>query len=297
MIKLENISKTYNGKHAVKNVSLEINKGEVFGFVGPNGAGKSTTIKAILNFIFLDSGSITVDGLDSTLDNVNIKKRVGYVPSEVNFYPELTGLELIKIAASFHPIEDDSHINQLCQEFQIDKNKKIKAMSLGNKKKVAIVCALVIQPEILIMDEPTNGLDPLIQQILFKHIKKLTRQGKTAFISSHNLKEVQDHCDRVAFIKNGELLNIADLSEYRQSGKYIKVTGSIHALEQIATKVLSISSNKISFIYDGDKKELFNALAQIKVDDIVIEDISIEHQFIELYKVGGNNHDTITPTA
>ena len=291
MIKIKSITKKYGNQFAVNNVSLEIQSGEVFGFVGPNGAGKSTTIKAILNYIFLDNGSITVLGLDAVKDNVEIKQHVAYVPSEVNFYPTFTALELINLSARAHDIQDDTMIDVLCRDFQIDKHKKLQDMSLGNKKKVAIACALIVKPKILIMDEPTSGLDPLIQKVLFSYIKKLSREGVATFISSHNLKEVQDHCDRVAFIKNGEVLKIADLSEYTHSGKYIKITGDVSQVVHFPIKILSQKENTLSFIFEGDLSLLFKSLLEAQIDDILIEDLSIEHQFLELYKEE-ETHDT-----
>lgn len=294
MITIQNLSKIYNNKYAIKDVCLNIEPGEIYGFVGPNGAGKSTTIKALLNFIFPDEGTLSIAGFDAITQNKDIKQIVGYVPSEVNFYPEQTGYDLIKLSANLHGITDFDRLNKLCDDFQVEKHKKMKALSLGNKKKIAIVCALAINPKVLIMDEPTSGLDPLIQSELFKHLKEMAQNGVTIFISSHNLREIQEHCDRVAFIKNGEILKVVLLNDYRLSGKFVHCEGEVDPLRPLAQKIISDKPNSLSFIYDGKLQDLFVALSNTALRDVSIEDLSIEHQFIELYKEEGVEHDSIT---
>ncbi|QIK70823.1 ABC transporter ATP-binding protein [Erysipelothrix sp. HDW6C] len=284
MIRIENLSKFYGKKAAIKDVCLEISDGEIYGFIGPNGAGKSTTIKAMLNYIFADAGTVTIDGLDSVVENKTIKSLVGYVPSEVNFYPELTGYEVIALSMKFHGCTDDAYAHSLCREFQIDETKKMRDLSLGNKKKVAIVSALVLNPKILIMDEPTNGLDPLIQNILFTHLRKQSEAGVTVFISSHNLREIQEHCDRVAFIKDGAILKVINLDDYNLTGKFVSASGDVLELKKMATKILRDEDHKVSFIYEGDLNALLVALSKTALTDVTIEEVSIEHQFIEYYK-------------
>lgn len=284
MIEIKDLTKAYNDILAIDKISLSINKGEIFGFVGPNGAGKSTTIKVLLNYVLADSGTAKILTYDILKQSKEIKKHVAYVSSEVKLYPELTGLEIINIAQDLHGIKNTKEINRLINLFSVEKNKKIKNMSLGNKKKVAIVSALALNSKILMLDEPTSGLDPLMQNILFKELKNMKKQGKTIFISSHNLKEVQDHCDRVAFIRNGQIIDLMSLSEKLKEGKFIKFKGDIKALEVLKKVVLSQNDDEISFIYTDNISKLIKLLSQIKVKNINIEDLSLEHQFLDYYK-------------
>lgn len=283
MIKTNELSKAYNSILAIDKVSLDLEIGEIFGFIGPNGAGKSTTIKTLLNYILADSGSAVINGLDIINDSKEIKKIVAYVSSEVKFYPELTAKEIINIAQTFHSINNKEEVNRLMDLFLVEKDKKIKNMSLGNKKKVAIVSALALKTPVLILDEPTSGLDPLMQNILFSELKKLKERGKTIFISSHNLKEVQDHCDRVAFIKNGEIIKVVSLSEMLKEGKYVRVKGDIKSLESLDKIVLMKKDDEMSFIYTSDISDLIKFLSNVEITNLNIENLSIEHQFLEYY--------------
>lgn len=286
VISIKKISKAYKGVLAIDAVSLDLNQGEIFGFIGPNGAGKSTTIKVLLNYILADSGTAEVSGFDSVSDNKEIKKRVGYVSSEVNFYPEMSALEIIKLSMRLHDIKEETELNRLLDLFLIEKNKKIKNMSLGNKKKVGIVSALVLNTPILILDEPTNGLDPLMQNVLFKELKRRASLGHTIFVSSHNLKEVQDHCDRVAFIKGGKIIQIVKMSETLTEGKYVRVRGEVQKLLKLDKHILMERENEMSFIFKGEISLLISTLSHMSVDNLIIENLSLEHQFLGYYNEG-----------
>ena len=286
VISIKKISKAYKGVLAIDAVSLDLNQGEIFGFIGPNGAGKSTTIKVLLNYILADSGTAEVSGFDSVLDNKEIKKRVGYVSSEVNFYPEMSALEIIKLSMRLHDLKEEMELNRLIDLFLIEKNKKIKNMSLGNKKKVGIVSALVLNTPILILDEPTNGLDPLMQNVLFKELKRRASLGHTIFVSSHNLKEVQDHCDRVAFIKGGKIIQIVKMSETLTEGKYVRVRGEVQKLLKLDKHILMERENEMSFIFKGEISLLISTLSHMSVDNLIIENLSLEHQFLGYYNEG-----------
>lgn len=283
MIEINKLSKTYDNVLAISNVSLSINPGEIYGFIGPNGAGKSTTIKALLNFITPNSGAAMINGLDIIKNSKEIKSQVAYVSSEVNFYPELTAFEIINIAQRLHKVNNNLEVERLIKLFSIEKDKKIKHMSLGNKKKVAIVSALALNASVLILDEPTNGLDPLMQNILFDELKKLKALNKTIFVSSHNLKEVQDHCDHVAFIKKGRIIKIISLSDKLKEGKYVRVKGNIKSLKNLDVIFLMEKADEISFIYKDDLSDLISILNNINVENLIIENLSIEHQFLEFY--------------
>ena len=286
VISIKKISKDYKDVLAIDAVSLDLNQGEIFGFIGPNGAGKSTTIKVLLNYILADSGTAEVSGFDSVSDNKEIKKRVGYVSSEVNFYPEMSALEIIKLSMRLHDIKEETELNRLLDLFLIEKNKKIKNMSLGNKKKVGIVSALVLNTPILILDEPTNGLDPLMQNVLFKELKRRASLGHTIFVSSHNLQEVQDHCDRVAFIKGGKIIQIVKMSETLTEGKYVRVRGEVQKLLKLDKHILMERENEMSFIFKGEISLLISTLSHMSVDNLIIENLSLEHQFLGYYNEG-----------
>ena len=201
IIEIKHLKKSYGKTLAVDGISLSVEKGDFYGFIGPNGSGKSTTINCMLNYIFQDKGTIKILGLDNIEDTVEIKKHIGYVPSEVFYYDNMKVKELLSYSNSFYIDVDKSLLKKYTKLFDIDMNKKMNQLSLGNKKKVAIVQCLLHNPKILILDEPTNGLDPLMQVELFEVLNEIRKNGTTIFMSSHILNEVQKHCNKLAFIK------------------------------------------------------------------------------------------------
>ena len=283
MIRVSNLSKSFGSLKAVDNVSFELIEGEILGFIGPNGAGKSTTIKVLLNYIFADSGDARILDMDVVSDSNLIKQQVGYVSSEVNFYPELKVEDMIFISMDFHGARDMEYYHELMSKFDLDPNKRMRELSLGNKKKVALIAALVIKPKVLIMDEPTNGLDPLNQKVLFGILKSLAASGVSVLISSHNMKEIRDHCDRVMFIKQGRLIETISLDDISLYGKYVKIIGDINGLSDLAQEVLSMDETSIAMIYVDSIEQLLSFLSGRMIDDIVIEDVSMEHRFLKYY--------------
>ena len=283
MIRVSNLSKSFGSLKAVDNVSFELIEGEILGFIGPNGAGKSTTIKVLLNYIFADNGDARILDMDVVSDSNLIKQQVGYVSSEVNFYPELKVEDMIFISMDFHGARDMEYYHELMSKFDLDPNKRMRELSLGNKKKVALIAALVIKPKVLIMDEPTNGLDPLNQKVLFGILKSLAASGVSVLISSHNMKEIQDYCDRVMFIKQGRLIETISLDDISLYGKYVKMIGDINGLSDLAQEVLSMDETSIAMIYVDSIEQLLSFLSGRMIDDIVIEDVSMEHRFLKYY--------------
>lgn len=283
MIRVSNLSKSFGSLKAVDNVSFELIEGEILGFIGPNGAGKSTTIKVLLNYIFADNGDARILDMDVVSDSNLIKQQVGYVSSEVNFYPELKVEDMIFISMDFHGARDMEYYHELMSKFDLDPNKRMRELSLGNKKKVALIAALVIKPKVLIMDEPTNGLDPLNQKVLFGILKSLAASGVSVLISSHNMKEIQDHCDRVMFIKQGRLIETISLDDISLYGKYVEIIGDINGLSDLAQEVLSMDETSIAMIYVDSIEQLLSSLSGRMIDDIVIEDVSMEHRFLKYY--------------
>ncbi|MDB1933591.1 ABC transporter ATP-binding protein [Clostridium tertium] len=286
-IKITNLTKSYGKSRGIKNINLEIKEGEIYGFIGPNGAGKSTTIKTLLNFIFPTSGSAKILGKDIVSESKLIKEFTSYVPSEVRYYSDVKVKDILNYAASFFDYYDDQYLNELCSELEVELDKKIEELSLGNKKKVAIVQALLSNPKIVILDEPTNGLDPLIQQKLFNILLKEKAKGKTIFLSSHNLSEIEKFCDRVAVIKEGEIIDILDLNKMnRDLVKRIILRSNdinIKEIEKISESFKYIDE-EIEFIYKGNINELISLLSKYNLDKLLIEDVKLEEAFLNYYE-------------
>lgn len=217
IIKVTNLTKDYGNEKGIFNFNFSIRRGEVFGLVGTNGSGKTTTIRNMMGFLKPNEGSITINGLDSWKNAKEIKRTVGYIPGEVDFPDVGSGLTFLKIQADFFGMKDFTYMNQLIDLFKLDINAPLKRMSKGMKQKTAIVAAFMSQPDILLLDEPSTGLDPMMRDILIKLILEQKQLGKTIFLSSHIFKELEDTCDRVAFINNGEFLHIVDRDDYDQN--------------------------------------------------------------------------------
>lgn len=287
-ITLHGLTKNYGCARGIKNVNLEIKKGEFFAFIGPNGAGKSTTIKLLFNFIFPNGGSAELLGLDSIKHTVRIKQVTGYVPGEVRYYADMKAEELFKTTMAFHKKTDAEELNRLCALFEIERNKRLGELSLGNRKKVAIVSALCFEPELIVLDEPTSGLDPLMQRTLFEVLKEYCGRGATVFLSSHNLTEVQEHCTKAAFIKEGEIIDIEDFTLQKQPEKLVTLMGakSIEPLLNAEAKVLSEENGKTLLLYKGDPARLALIISECHALDFTVEKPSLETRFLSYYKGG-----------
>ncbi|MDL2301111.1 ABC transporter ATP-binding protein [Lachnospiraceae bacterium OttesenSCG-928-D06] len=282
IIEIQNLKKYY-GKHmGTEDVSFSVDKGEFFGFVGPNGAGKSTTIKFLLGFIFADAGSATICGRDVVTDTKAIKNFTAYVPSDVRFYENMKVAELLKRNGRFYQCAShDDEAKRLCTLFDLDVSKQFRELSTGNKKKVSLVCAMASKPDVLILDEPTNGLDPIMQKKLFIELQRQTQKGATVLLSSHNLTEVQEYCSKVAFIKNGKILTVKDLKKI-QLQKIITVYGGDHNTIHNAD-IIQQGNNKCVFRHNNDSASMITLLKKIKPLDFVVENESMEDYFMTMY--------------
>ncbi len=288
-IKTEGLTKYYGKSRGIEGVNLEIESGEVFGFIGPNGAGKSTTIKTLLNFIYPSAGTGSIFGLDIATYADAIKFSTGYVPSDVRYYPNLTCLELLKISQDFHEVKEAALIDDLCERFEIEKNKKFGQLSTGNKKKVAIAVALSGRPKLLILDEPTNGLDPLMQNRLFQLLKEKNEEGCTIFLSSHNLKEVQNHCTSIAFIKDGNIIDQGEVEFEEKSRREVMIQGeflNIAKLESLGGEIVESKGGRVVFLYNGELKPLLAHLATLDLVEISIGEQDLESKFMSYYERG-----------
>lgn len=215
LIEITNLTKNYGNGQGIFNINLFIEKGEVFGFVGTNGAGKTTTIRHLMGFLKPESGSATISGLDCWKDSAEIKKVVGYIPGEIAFPDAKTGTEFLKRQAELLGLNDMSYAESLIQKLQLDPTANLKRMSKGMKQKTAIVAALMAEPDILIFDEPTTGLDPLMRVEFLDILDEQKKKGKTIFMSSHMFEEVEHVCDKVALIKDGKIIDVKSTKEIK----------------------------------------------------------------------------------
>lgn len=223
IIKVTNLTKYYGNFKGIEDVNFSVNKGEIFGFIGPNGAGKSTTIRCLLNLIYPTKGEIKIKAMDSVKDSIKIKNMIGYLPSECNFYSDMKVYDFLEYMSQYYKGNFKERINNLSNRLQLDVNKRIEELSYGNKKKVGIVQAFINDPEIIILDEPTGGLDPLIQEEFYRILEEEKAKGKTIFFSSHILSEVQRLCDRVAIVKEGAIIKIETMEVTQQLQKSYKI--------------------------------------------------------------------------
>lgn len=286
-IALENVDKSYGKVKALNQLSLSVREGEIYGFIGPNGAGKSTTIRILLNFLRPGSGKVSVLGYNSQKDEVAIKKNTGYVSADTFMYPDMKVKDLFRFSEYFHKINAQNRIKELVDLLDIDVEKRFEQLSFGNKKKVSIACALIHSPMLLILDEPTNGLDPLIRMRLFELFKEEQKKGVTIFLSSHVLGEVQKISTRIGLLKEGRLIKESDAENFVKMG-YRQVR--IECKEEIDLSVLTgvAGVEKISgftsFMYSGDPNDLIRLLAGKDVASIHIEEPELESVFMHYFQ-------------
>jgi len=276
IISVKNFSKNYGKVEAVKNISFDVEKGEIVGFVGKNGAGKSTTIRCMTNMLFPSSGSISILNMDSVHDAKEIKKRLSYMPSETEFYASITSNDLFKFSSK---LSDGAYekARELAKYFELDINKKISNLSLGNRKKVAVIIALMKKSDIIILDEPTSGLDPLMQNKFFDLMKKEAEKGCTIFLSSHNLTEIDKYCDRALIIKDGVIVDDLDMNTVKLN---------MHQMVSFKTS----DGKEETFEFDGNINELVKDLSDKNLQYLEIKNKSVEDEFIDYY-VREENHE------
>ncbi|QWC00267.1 ABC transporter ATP-binding protein [Mycoplasmatota bacterium] len=286
MIETKELTKYY-GKNArgIIDVNLDIREGEIFGFIGPNGAGKSTTVRTLLNLIFPSSGQGKILDYDIVKDTVEIKKNVGYVPSEVHYYNDMVVEDFLKYSTDFYTSDYLEKMHELAKKLELDLSRKVGDLSFGNKKKVAIVLALVFQPKILIFDEPTSGLDPLIQSVFFDLLEKEKQRGATIFFSSHVLSDVQKICDRVGIIKEGKLIKVENIEDIMKTkAKNVRIQSSDFNLSEDEHVVnLKKIKNSYHFTYKGNIQDLLNKIRTYQLEDISITEPSLEEIFMHYY--------------
>lgn len=287
ILEIKNLTKYYGKTLAVDNLSLDLIEGETFGFIGPNGAGKSTTIRSIMNLINKTKGEVIFNGEKLTKDNIELKKQIGYLPSEIFLYDDLTVKEMLDYHESFYDKDLTKRRHDLVTRLELDENKRIEELSFGNLKKVGIVLAFMHEPKLLILDEPTSGLDPIMQQTFYELLKEENKKGTTIFYSTHILSEISKICNRVGIIKEGKLLNIESIKElHKKNLNYVTITSKDinNIIEELNLEDITIEDNTIKFKNTLTTDKLIKILSNYKIDNLLIEEATLEDIFLHYYK-------------
>ncbi len=293
LMTVKDLKKSYGNVKALQGIDIEVNEGEIYGFIGPNGAGKTTAIRVMLGILQADKGSVNIFGQDAWEDAVEIHKRIAYVPSDVNLWPNLTGGEVIDLFVSLRGTNNKNKREELIEKFQLDPTKKCSTYSKGNRQKVALVAAFASEAELYILDEPTAGLDPLMERVFQEYVMEVKEKGKSVFLSSHILSEVEKLCDKISIIRQGKIIESGTLAELRhltrvqvacetrEYAKGIKELDGVHNLE--------IDDNEYNFQADTDKiGEIINFLNQYNIIFFESAPPKLEDLFMHHYSADGS---------
>lgn len=290
MIELKNVTKKFGSFVAVSDISLEVKKGQIHGFLGPNGAGKTTTIKLLMGYIRPTSGQITVLGLDAHNDSVEIKRNVGYLSGDMELYTNMTGKQYLTYIANLRGDGDYSHLDKLIKKLEPTLDKKIGTLSRGNKQKIGMLAALMDDPDLLILDEPTSGLDPLMQQVFYDVLRDHARRGKTVFMSSHILGEVQEVCDVVSFMKQGKIVETIDVNKLLSGTKrrvtlhYEKNAAIVEPTSQLGADNIHKTKTTLSFDVAAADRKVMRWVAMQPIKDVTVVESSLDSVFIDMYE-------------
>jgi ABC-2 type transport system ATP-binding protein len=293
ILALRNLTKSFGSFHAVQDVSFSVGQGEIFGFLGPNGAGKSTTIRMILDVLRPTAGSVMLFGADSR-DVTAVHKRLGYLSGDMVMDLNLTGRQYLEFVAGQYRRDCRERRQALAETLQADLSKKIGDYSRGNRQKIGLIAALQHEPELLILDEPTSGFDPLVQEQFASLIRDFKHGGGTVFMSSHILSEVQGLCDRVAFIKDGRIINVTSVAGLTENAaKRVRVKAPMAEIKELRIAVSKLSGAKLQvaverhdleFSYGGHPKALLQLLSRFNVQDVIIAEPELEEIFMHYYE-------------
>jgi ABC-2 type transport system ATP-binding protein len=288
IIEVNHLTKYYGKSRGIVDVSFNVEEGEIFGFIGPNGAGKSTTIRLFLSLIYPTRGEAKIFGKDCIKFGPELRQEIGYLPSEVFYYEGMKVLDLLKYSASFYKKDCTNRLHELSDLMELDLKRRISDLSYGNKKKVGIVQGLLHQPKLIVLDEPTAGLDPLMQHKFFNLIREENKRGATVFFSSHILGEVQRLCNRVAIIKEGSVIDLQDIKTL-QKDNYKKIRVTATGLDEKSFQVdgvteLQKSNSTVSFFYKGDINVIAKLIGSGKISDLTVEDLTLEEIFMHYYE-------------
>jgi ABC-2 type transport system ATP-binding protein len=297
VIEIERLRKFYKGKHrGIDGVDLEVYQGEIFGFLGPNGAGKTTTIRILLDLIRADSGSARVFGLDIRRDSEEIRRRTGYLPGEHGFYENVVAQEMVEYFGALCGTIDDEITRELTDRLGIDLSRRIREYSRGNKQKLGILLAFLFDPELVILDEPTSGLDPLLQKELYEFIAQESNKGRTIFMSSHVLSEVERVCDRVGIIREGKIVAVERIETLKDKMGQIV---TIHFDEEFneddfrlpGVSKMEANGRTLVLYITGNHDGILKALSQYKITKFLAEEYSLDNLFLEYYYEGDKHHE------
>ena len=287
VIQTDGLTKFYGRSRGIIELDLEVHEGEFYGFIGPNGAGKSTTIRILMGLIHKTRGSARILGKDISKEKEQILSVTGYLPSEAVFYPDMRGRDLIRLSADLRRKDCRKTSSDLCERLQLDPSRRISELSFGNRKKLAVVCALQHDPQICILDEPTGGLDPLMQREFFEILKERNKKGMTVFLSSHILSEVQRFCSRAAIIREGRIIASGSVEELtRTNAKRVTVRGTFDPSGLPDVRDLQISGDMVSFLYGGDINLLLSRLSRHQIMDLSLSEPDLEEIFLHYYTEG-----------
>ena len=292
-IMTDNLTKYYGKARGIVDVSLTVEEGDFFGFIGPNGAGKSTTIRTLLGLIAPTGGSAEIFGKDICRQRTEILADIGYLPSETMFYGGMRVKDVLRLSARLRKSDCSGEAEKLCERLELDTSRKIDELSLGNRKKVGIVCALQHRPKLYILDEPTSGLDPLMQREFYSLLQERNEEGATVFLSSHVLSEVQRYCKHAAVIREGRLLACDSVENLGHTGaKRVTLRGVTAVPELEHIRDVKTSAEGVSFLYSGKADRLIKELSALPITDVTIAEPDLEEIFMHYYaKEDGENGD------
>lgn len=288
IIKIESLSKYYGKARGVTDLSFSVDQGEFFGFIGPNGAGKSTTIRVLLGLIHGSYDKVEIFGKDIATHQQEILADVGFMSSEGMFYNGMKVKDIIRLSADLRNKDCSVEAKRLCDILQLDTSRKIEELSLGNRKKVSIVCAMQHRPSLYIFDEPTSGLDPLIQHEFFTLLKERNKEGATVFLSSHILSEVQRYCDKAAIIREGKIVaydNVEKLTKTKV--RRVTLIGNVDIESLVGVSQVKRLNGSMTFFYEGEIKNLLSVLGKADLKDLMINEPDLEEVFMHYYKKEG----------
>jgi ABC-2 type transport system ATP-binding protein len=286
-IRCENLTKYYGTARGIVDVNLSIDEGDFFGFIGPNGAGKSTTIRILLGLIAQSSGSARIFEREVTTNKTELLREIGYLPSETNFYSGMRVSDILKLSAKLRGMNCDEEAKRLCERLELDTTRKIDELSLGNKKKVGIVCAMQHNPRLYVLDEPTSGLDPLMQRKFYSILKEKNDAGATVFLSSHVLSEVEKYCKHAAVIRDGKIIVSDSIDRLAHTDiKLVTLRGTCEIPKIDGIKNPTLADDSVSFLYSGDAVMLVRALGEMSFSGLTITDTELEDTFMHYYEGG-----------
>ena len=284
----ENLTKYYGKARGIDGLDLTVDPGDFFGFIGPNGAGKSTTIRTLLGLISPTAGKGRVLGMDIEKNKKAILERVGYLPSDTAFYSGMKVRDMLKLSADLRRKDCSAASAELCERLQLDRDRKVEDLSFGNRKKVGIVCALQHDPELLILDEPTGGLDPLMQHEFFSILQERNEKGTTVFLSSHVLSEIQRYCSRAAVIREGKIIACDSVDRLAKTGaRRVTLRGNLQPDFLPGIRDWTEADGIVSFLYNGETNKLVRALAGTDIHELTIAEPDLEEIVLHFYEKGG----------